>query len=304
MPTFKLTLTTKTTTGKVVKRTTLTTTTGKITTDIPNTGRKVDITIYTDGGGTVTLTDIDVDQLTGPGGYWVTIPTGGTPGQTVMQPLMPGTPSLEFFGTCDGGRLGITERPNLTGVVSFQSDRTGTGCGPGVALIFDGMFFNGVLSPSASFTYFGQDIRHTFPTGSFIGEQIVSLITLGGQVGLVSWQGGAAQIYGTGGFALANKILTINFGGPASTQNSWVPGGALGIGFSYAPPGLQIANRQIKLFAQYEHVWLADATFTSPAASPAFNYTFANGLDLVSVGISIALSPGQSGRRALINLGQ
>ena len=185
-----------------------------------------------------------------------------------------------------------------------KSDRTGTGCGPGVALIFDGMFFNGVLSPSASFTYFGQDIRHTFPTGSFIGEQIVSLITLGGQVGLVSWQGGAAQIYGTGGFALANKILTINFGGPASTQNSWVPGGALGIGFSYAPPGLQIANRQIKLFAQYEHVWLADATFTSPAASPAFNYTFANGLDLVSVGISIALSPGQSGRRALINLGQ
>jgi hypothetical protein len=29
---------------------------------------------------------------------------------------------------------------------------------------------------------------------------------------------------------------------------------------------------QVSVFAEYQHFWWADATFNTPAASPAFNY--------------------------------
>jgi hypothetical protein len=303
VPNFTITITSKTSTSKVVRRVHLKTRTGKVTTDIPGTARKVDITIYTDGGIPVlTLVDIDVGLLTGPGGYTVDIPGGGGPGQTATMPLWPGMMSFELYGMCNHTKFGITELSELSGMVTFKSDQSGTGCGLGGAAVFNGLLGDGVVSPFASFGWLGQDVRNTFATGSFIGEQVKGVATIGAQIGLVSWDRGTYEIYGTGGLAVVEKEFTISFVGTGvSTRDDWQLGGMLGIGFAVAPRGLQLDNHQIKLFVEYEHIWVTDADWNTPGVSPAFNYRFSNDMDMVMFGLSMALSPGENGRRALIN---
>ena len=89
-----------------------------------------------------------------------------------------------------------------------------------------------------------------------------------------------------------NKEFTINFGGPLiSTSSQWLWGGTIGGGLAWFPPGLQLGNRQIKLFAQYQHIFVKDGEVQNPTVSPLFAYTFTNDMDIVTVGISIPFGP-------------
>ena len=282
IPTTTITITTKTDTGRVVKRTTHRTHTG-ITTEIPKNGRKIDIVITTENGYTTTFNDIDVEQLTQPGGYTVVVPGPGT-GTTPVMPT-----SLNVYGLCNGGTFDVNERLAATNTTTFQSTDTKTGCGGGVGLVFAPWYMNGMVtvSPFVTAAFLGQDIRHTFTAGSYIGERINFIATAGLQTAL--FVRANTQIYALGGLALVDKKFTIAFAPGAVASEQWLWGGTLGLGASYQPPGLMIGNRPIKMFGQWQYIWVQDGKLNAPANSAPFNYTFGNGMSLFTVGLSIPL---------------
>jgi len=81
-------------------------------------------------------------------------------------------------------------------------------------------------------------------------------------------------LYGIAGVSVLNETLNVNFIPVASSRNTTVPGGTLGIGGAWQPGFLQGFSRPVALFAEYQHTWWQDAQFNTPAASPAFNYNF------------------------------
>src|SRR4029450_7449565 len=81
------------------------------------------------------------------------------------------------------------------------------------------------------------------------------------------------------------KEFTINFGGPMTSEDKWLLGGFLGGGAAY-----QIPPRQGSVFAEYQHIWVDRASMRMPLASPGFNYSFENELDIWRIGASIPLS--------------
>lgn len=254
-------------------------------------GMLFDVTVTMPSGQRRTLRGLSIDQIRAG----IDVASPGSPATAVAFPSspvmpLPGSPSISFFGICNGGSFGISEVDTISGAETFQSTNRGTGCGGGVTLTLDSLYSNGTvaLSPFASGAYLGQDLRHTFAGGSFISEEIKFVGTLGMQLGVFT--SANAQLYLLGGLALVNKEFTIDFGAPnVSTSNQWLWGGTIGGGLSWSPSGFQVANRPLKLFVQYQHIFVQDGEIRNPAASPLFAYTFSNDMDVVTLGVSIPL---------------
>lgn len=148
--------------------------------------------------------------------------------------------------------------------------------------------YNIVVSPFASFDFMRAPVNHTFANGSYLGTTANFMGTFGVKVGP---QFDAFWLYGIGGFGVLNQSLNINFIPVASSLSSTVPGGTLGLGGAWRPSFLQGFGLPVSVFAEYQHFWWADANFNTPAASPAFNYTFRRQDDLLKVGFTVDLNP-------------
>ncbi len=136
--------------------------------------------------------------------------------------------------------------------------------------------------------FLSQDIAHNFVGGSSIGETIKFIGTLGLQADFYSAP--TAQVYLLGGLALVEKEFTINFiGAGQATSDQWLWGGTLGAGFAFSPQALQFDNRQVTVFVQFQHIWVEDANWSSPAPSPAFTYQFSNGMDIFKFGARVPI---------------
>lgn len=254
-------------------------------------GMLFDVSVTTPSGQRRTIPALSIDQIragidvASPGGA---VPGGAFPSSPGM-PLAP-SPSVSLFGLCNSGSFGIVERDTISGLQTFESTSRGTGCGGGVTLTLDSLYSNGTLalSPFLSGAYLGQDLRHTFVGGTFIGEEIKFVGTLGLQLGVFA--SANTQFYLLGGLAVVNKEFRIDFGAPfVSTSNQWLWGGTIGGGVSWSPEGFQIGNRPIKLFVQYQHIFVQDGAIRNPQASPLFAYTFRNDMDVVALGVSVPL---------------
>ena len=92
-----------------------------------------------------------------------------------------------------------------------------------------------------------------------------------------------------GGVSGLNYDRNINFGGPATSQNTTVPGFTLDLGGEFQPSFLQRTGRPVSLFIQYQHSWWRDSNLNNPAASPAFNYAFRREDNTIKVGVNIYL---------------
>lgn len=188
-------------------------------------------------------------------------------------------------GVHSTAKLGITETLDATGEVTHSFSDSGTSGGVGLTVGFGPVplgTMGAFLTPFVQFDFLNQTLNHDFTGGALIGEKINTVIT-GGLQGGVSVAPGL-RIYGLAGVAEVNKKFTINLGGPVTEDDQWLLGGTLGGGGSYRIPGTQF-----NVFAEYQHIWVDTAHIRMPVASPAFNYTFENNLDLVRGGVTVPL---------------
>jgi hypothetical protein len=191
----------------------------------------------------------------------------------------------------NGARVKSKETSAATGAVTNQFSDDGDPIGGGVVAGWNfALANNWIVGPFASFDWLRQTVNHTFPAGFYLGTTTNWIANLGGRAGYLvtpDW-----QIYGLAGAAWLNESLNINFPAGFSTKNATVPGFTLGLGTEYQPASWAVAGHPISLFAQYQHTWYADATFTMPTpASPGFNYAFRRDDDTLKVGVIVHLSP-------------
>jgi hypothetical protein len=189
------------------------------------------------------------------------------------------------------GWVRSTERLAATDVVTNQfSDRADpVGGGFLIGYKFAPWANNIVVSPFASFDFLHAPVNHTFPGGSFLGATANFMGTAGVKAG--PQLGDGVWLYGIAGVSVLNETLNINFIPVSSSQSAWAAGGTLGIGGAWQLAFLQGFGRPVSLFAEYQHTWWQDANFNTPAASPAFNYTFARQDDVLKFGFTVSLSP-------------
>jgi hypothetical protein len=188
------------------------------------------------------------------------------------------------------GGVRSTERLDATGVIFNQfSDRADPfGGGLIVGYKFAPWANNIVVSPFASFDFMHAPVNHTFPNGSFLGTTAnfmgVGGVKIGPQLGNGLW------LYGIAGVSVLNQTLNVNFIPVASSTSATVAGATVGVGGAWQPSILQGFGRPVSLFLEYQHTWWQDANFNTPAASPAFNYTFRREDDLLKLGFTIPLN--------------
>jgi opacity protein-like surface antigen len=295
----KVTLTFKDGGGKTIRKVTRTTTrTGKRTVRIPDRTEKVDIVVTTRTGKQEIRTDIPVAELL-RGEFVIDIPGGatppGTPGGpgTPAQPPLNGAPSdgpmLSFYALGVRNTFEGLERVIGTGETTFSSSDSGSSAGGGVGLAGPNLMpGNGTaVNPFVAFDILDQSVHHNFPNGNFYGERVRFIGTAGLQAGW--WVQREVQVYVLGGVAIVNKEFTISFLPTVTTDSQWLWGGTLGIGIAVQPAGWRIGNRPVRLFAQYQHVWVQDGKLNDPPASPGFDYRFGNDMDLIKFGFAVAL---------------
>jgi hypothetical protein len=187
------------------------------------------------------------------------------------------------------GRVRSTERFAATDVVTNQFTDSADPFGGGVIVgyKFAPWANNIVVSPFASFDFVHAPVNHTFPGGSFLGTTANFMGTAGVKVGPQLATG--VWLYGIAGVSVLNETLNINFIPTASSRRVDVAGATLGFGGAWQPGFLQGFGRPVSLFLEYQHSWWGGATFNTPAASPAFNYTFRREDDVVKFGFTVSL---------------
>jgi opacity protein-like surface antigen len=96
-------------------------------------------------------------------------------------------------------------------------------------------------------------------------------------------------LYAQTGFALGNQSLKVNFGGPVSRHSDTTPGYTIGAGAEWrlydGPTG--VIGQSPSLFVEYSHIFWGDAHFNTPAASPAFNYTWSRESNVIKGGLRV-----------------
>jgi hypothetical protein len=188
------------------------------------------------------------------------------------------------------GLVRSTEKLATTGAVTNQFTDSADPIGGGIIIgyTFAPWANNIVASAFASFDFLHAPVNHTFPGGSFLGSTATFMGTAGVKIGpqldIGLW------LYGIAGVSVLNETLNVNFLPVASSQSAWVAGGTLGVGGAWQPSFLQGFGRPVSLFLEYQHTWWQDATFSTPAASPAFNYTFHRQDDVVKFGFTVSLN--------------
>jgi hypothetical protein len=187
------------------------------------------------------------------------------------------------------GRVDSTERSAATGAVTneFSDSADPLGGGFAVGYKFAPWASSVVISPFASFDFLHAPVNHTFPGGSFLGTTANFMGTFGVKAGPQLDTG--LWLYGIAGVSVLNETLNVNFIPVSSSRSAWVAGATVGLGGAWQPAFLQRFGRPVSLFAEYQHTWWQDATFTTPGASPFFNYTFARQDDVVKFGFTVSL---------------
>jgi opacity protein-like surface antigen len=205
----------------------------------------------------------------------------------------PRTEAVGFTGFYIGGfvagnfnTLGQTETLKATDDVTnrFSDSSSAVGGGFNAGFLFSPWNNNILVGPSASVDFLRQDTNHNFPGNVFLGQTTNVIGTVNGQIGVAARPG--LFVYGELGLAFANLDHRLNFSGPVTSVNQTVPGLNLGIGAAFQPPDWQIAGNPVAVFAQYNHIYLQDATFNNPG-SPGFTYLNQNGIDEFKFGVQI-----------------
>lgn len=187
------------------------------------------------------------------------------------------------------GWVRSTERLAATDVVTNQFTDRADPIGGGIIIgyKFAPWANNIVVSPFASFDFMHAPVNHTFAGGSFLGTTANFMGTAGVKFGPQLDMG--LWLYGIAGVSVLNQTLNVNFIPVSSSTTASVPGATVGVGGAWQPAFLQGFGRPVSLFLEYQHTWWQAATFTTPAASPAFNYTFRREDDVVKLGFTIPL---------------
>lgn len=205
----------------------------------------------------------------------------------------PRTEAVGFTGFYIGGfvagnfnTLGQTETFKATDDVTnrFSDSSNAVGGGVNAGFLFSPWNNNILVGPSASVDFLRQDTNHNFPGNVFLGQTTNVIGKVNGQIGVAARPG--LFVYGELGLAFANLDHRLNFSGPVTSVNQTVPGLNLGIGAAFQPPDWQIAGNPVAVFAQYNHIYLQDATFNNPG-SPRFTYLNQNGIDEFKIGIQL-----------------
>jgi endosialidase-like protein len=177
----------------------------------------------------------------------------------------------------------FTERWAMTGEETFSATDKELGVGVGLSFTnYTPAATGSALYPFLSFDAPMQDIKHQFGHGTYIGEQIKFMATLGVLFNYPITP--EFQVYGLGGVSLADKKFIYNFGEPDfySREIKWVWGGMVGGGVAMAIPGW----RGGYAFVQYEFRKFQDADIDRPSAVPDSNFTHENDMHMVRVGVA------------------
>jgi hypothetical protein len=129
-------------------------------------------------------------------------------------------------------------------------------------------------------------VNQAFAGGFYFGSTEKWVANLGGK--LAYWVEPNWRVYGLAGAAWVNESLNFAFAPGYSSKTVTTPGFTAGFGTEYHPQGWDISGHPIGLVGQYQHTWYATAWYNQPTpASPAFNYAFRRGDDILQFGVTI-----------------
>jgi len=141
------------------------------------------------------------------------------------------------------------------------------------------------VGPFASFDWRNQEIERTSAAGT-VGVSTHWSVEAGAKVGTVL---SGVYVYGLGSVGwLAQDLHVIGVHGETS-DSSMAMGFSGGAGAEFGLGGGALNGWPVRLFAQYQFSNWQDATLTTPAASPSFNYTFQRHDQTIKFGILVPL---------------
>lgn len=181
-----------------------------------------------------------------------------------------------------------TEELATTGAVTHEFSDCCSGAGGGLNAAFHWQLPGNWVLGGAVDAYFPNDeVSHPFAGGMYLRSTVDFTATFQARAGYVAMPN--LLLYAQTGLAIGNQNLKINFGGPISSRTDTTTGYALGGGIEYrlynGPTAL--VGQSPSLFLEYGHIWWSDAHFNTPAASPAFNYTFARDNNVIKAGLRV-----------------
>jgi hypothetical protein len=170
----------------------------------------------------------------------------------------------------DTRSLTIAEYLALTGAQTNNFDKSGTGIGLGFKFGYTFKMSDYRVSPFISVDIPGQQtLAQTFAGGTYINSKVNWTSTLGANFGVMVVP--STQLYGILVLSLMNQKTEINFGGPISSDTKTVPGLTVGGGIDY-----RFYKSPFAVYTELQYTMWQKQWMNSPAASPAFNYAFAN----------------------------
>jgi opacity protein-like surface antigen len=180
------------------------------------------------------------------------------------------------------------EESAATGAVTHSFDDCCTGFGGGLNAGWQWQLPNNVVLGPVVDAFFPNDrVSHPFAGGTYLRSTLDFAATFQARAGYIAQPN--LLLYAQTGLAVGSQNLKVNFGGPVSSKSDTTPGYTLGGGAELrlydGPTGF--LGQSPSLFLEYSHTWWADANFTTPAASPGFNYTWSRESDVIKAGLRV-----------------
>lgn len=208
-------------------------------------------------------------------------------------------PATQGASNWSGGQLGVfvagsfsnvrtTERLDATGIVTNKFSDCCTGVGGGVDVGWQWQLPHGALLGLMLDAWFPNDqVSHSFAGGTYLRSTVDFTVTFQLRAGYAATP--RLLLYGQTGLAVGGQTLKVNFGGPISSHDDTTIGPTLGIGVEWRPFDGPTGwfGRSPALFVEYDHIWWDDAHFNTPAASPAFNYSWSRESNVIKCGLRV-----------------
>ena len=215
--------------------------------------------------------------------YWVPCPPPAPPTQTSWSG---GFGGVYFVGAFSPVKT--VEETAATGAVTHSFNDCCTGFGGGLNAGWQWQLPSDVVLGGVVDAYFPNDeVSHPFAGGTYLRSTVDFAATFQARAGIVATPN--LLLYAQTGFALGNQSLKVNFGGPVSRHSDTTPGYTIGAGAEWrlydGPTG--VIGQSPSLFVEYSHIFWDDAHFNTPAASPAFNYTWSRDSNVIKGGLRV-----------------
>jgi opacity protein-like surface antigen len=239
--------------------------------------------------------DPDHAHVGGKNLFWRPCPPPSEPGTANPPP----PPSTQGASNWSGGFGGVyfvgafspvktVEETAATGVVTNQFNDCCTGFGGGLNAGYHWQLPNDVVLGGVVDAYFPNDqVSHPFAGGTYLRSTVDFTATFQARAGIAATPN--LLLYAQTGLALGNQSLKVNFGGPVSRHSDTTPGYTIGAGAEWrlydGPTGM--IGQSPSLFVEYAHIFWDDAHFNTPAASPAFNYTWSRDSNVIKGGVRV-----------------